>query len=364
MNNNLLLKNEMLKKFRTRKFFKCLLGSLGCILIIGAIFIGILWGNKIITLSSLKQINNNKSYPFYTLNYNGDYGFEDYLKVGSKDAGNYIKFILQKLKLDILNNKTSPNCSSFTATTPNGDRIFARNLDSHSAIPLFLRTKPSNGYKSISMVNLLYMNYKKGNKIQPYSKNSINLLGTPYFPLEGMNEHGLAVSLLTASGSENLINQSKITINEFSFIRMILDKSSTVEEAVKNIKNYNVKFFSSSNPHHFMIADALGKSVVVEYTNGEMQTVYSDKPYQIVTNFILYNNPNKVGFGADRYQRIEAKLAETKGVMTEEQAIKLLSENTIPGDEQWSAVYNLTHKKAYICVGKDYKTIYTFEIDK
>ena len=43
--------------------------------------------------------------------------------------------------------------------------------------------------------------------------------------------------------------------------------------------------------------------------------------------------------------------------------MKLLSENTIKGDEQWSAVYNLTQKKAYICVGKDYETSYEFQFD-
>jgi hypothetical protein len=43
--------------------------------------------------------------------------------------------------------------------------------------------------------------------------------------------------------------------------------------------------------------------------------------------------------------------------------MELLSETTIKGDEQWSAVYNLTHKKAYVFVGKDYETMYEFEIN-
>jgi hypothetical protein len=43
--------------------------------------------------------------------------------------------------------------------------------------------------------------------------------------------------------------------------------------------------------------------------------------------------------------------------------MNLLSENTIKGEEQWSAVYNLTQKKAYVFLGKDYENMYEFEIN-
>lgn len=142
-----------------------------------------------------------------------------------------------------------------------------------------------------------------------------------------------------------------------------MDKASTVNQAVSMIKNYNMSFSLKNWPSHFMIADDTGESVVVEYINGKLQTVYSDKPYNVVTNFILYNNPDHKGFGDDRYKKIKKGLDKTNGVMTEKQAIKLLSENTMVGYEQWSIVYNLTKKMAYICVGKDYKTIYTFGIN-
>lgn len=356
-----------MKKIGMKKFFKWFGIGFGIIFIIGLIYIGVFWGKQIATLISLKQVNGNDSnYPFYKMTYRGDYGFDEYLKKGSKDETEYYNFILKKtmngLDVKIYKEKQKPNCSSFTAKTPNGDRIFARNLDSSVATPLLLKTNPANGYKSMSMVNLCYAGIGSfnGKLPLPLSMNSINALAAPYLPLDGVNEHGLAISMLTAAGGVSFPSQDKITLNDFSLMRMVLDKTSTVDEAVKMIKKYNMRFcFPYAS--HFMIADKTGASVVIEYVKGDMKTVRSDKPYQIVTNFMLYDNPNG-GFGLDRYKRIEAKLEDTKGILTEKEAMKLLSENTIPGDEQWSVVYNLTKKKAFICVGKNYETIYEFAV--
>ncbi|MDR3595972.1 linear amide C-N hydrolase [Clostridium sp.] len=356
-----------MKKDCIKKFFKWFGISVAIIVIIGGISIGMIWRKEIITFNSLQQVNaGNNKYPFFSMTYNGDYGFDDYLKSGAENTREYIKITLNETAhgLGEFFIKESQNCSSFTAIAPNGDRLFARNLDTGQAIPLCLKTSPNNGYKSMSMVNLYNLNYDKNNMPKVFSKRFVNIFGAPYFPLEGMNEHGLSMSVLTAKiGSKAMENENKVTLNDFSIIRMVLDKASTVEEAVEMIKNYNMKFVNDEFPSHFMIVDATGASVVVEYVDGEMQTVYSDKPYQIVTNFVMYNNPKLFGFGGDRYEGIEEKLKETNGILTEKEAMKLLSENTIKGQEQWSAVYNLTQKKAYVCVGNDYETMYEFKFD-
>lgn len=143
---------------------------------------------------------------------------------------------------------------------------------------------------------------------------------------------------------------------------MVLDKASTV--AVEMIKNYNIKFTSEEFPSHFMIVYDTGVRVVVEQVGGEMQTVYNNRNYQSVINFVLCNNAKLQGFGAECYEGTEAKLKETNAILTEKESMELLSETTIKGDEQWQAVYNLTHKKAYVFVGKDYETMYEFEINQ
>jgi hypothetical protein len=356
-----------MKKDYIKKIFKWSAISVSIVLVMGAICIGIVWRKEIVTFNSLQQVNaGNNEYPFFLMTYKGDYGFDNYLKSGAETTKEYVKVTLSNTAhgLGDFIIKQSPNCSSFTAIAPNGDRLFARNLDMESAMPLCLKTSPDSGYKSMSMVNLYNLNYNKDNMPKLFSKRFVNIFGAPYFPLEGMNEHGLSMSVLSAGvGSKGVRKENKVTLNDFSIIRMVLDKASTVEEAVEMIKNYNIKFINNQYLCHFMIADATGASVVVEYVGGEIQTVYSNKPYQIVTNFVMYNNAGLYGFGSDRYEGIEAKLKETNGILIEKEAMKLLSENTIKGDEQWSAVYNLTQKKAYVCVGKDYETMYEFDFN-
>lgn len=358
---------ELLKKGSVKKFFKWFGISFGILFIIGSIYIGVVRENQISTLSSLKHVyGDDEEYPFYTMTYKGDYSFDEYLQKGSKDKKEYIDFIYKKILHEGggLSYTGKPNCSSFTATTPNGDRLFARNLDTDIVTPLLLRTNPDNGYKSMSLVNIVWLN------IMPYHQKLplplpvkfFNALGAPYFPLDGVNEHGLAISALTVENSSSFDSKDKISLNDYSLRRMVLDKASNVDEAVKMIKNYNMDFCDPSSPCHFMIADATGASVVIEYVNGEMQTVYSDKPYQTVTNFILYNNPYYRIDGLDRYQRIEAKLKETGGILTEKEAMKLLSENAA-SSEHWSVVYNLTQKKAYVRVGIVNENIYEFALD-
>ena len=337
--------------------------SFGCAVIMGIVCIEILLKREPIIIKSFRQINSsNTNNLFFSMTYDGDYDLDDYLKTGSKNAEEYAEIILKETesKLDDISSKEPPNCSCFTATAPNGDKLFARNLDTGEAIPLNLKTSPSKGYKAISMVNLVSLSYDKNNLPEPSSKEISNILGAPFVPMDGMNENGLGAAILTAASSKAKIEKDKITINDYAFIRMVLDKARNLEEAVSMIKKYNMKFISV--PSHFMIADSTGSSVVIEYVNGEMQTVYNDKVYQVITNFLIYNSSFIDGEGLDRYKKIETELKDKNGVLTEKQAMELLSENTIQGEAQWSVVYNLTQKKVLICVGRDYENAYEFKL--
>ena len=65
----------------------------------------------------------------------------------------------------------------------------------------------------------------------------------------------------------------------------------TVDEAVELLRQYNI-YFSGGTDCHFLIADASGNSVLVEYYDGELQVVTTGENYQIASNFIAYNELN------------------------------------------------------------------------
>ena len=97
---------------------------------------------------------------------------------------------------------------------------------------------------------------------------------------------------------------------------------------------------------HFLLADASGKAVVLEYLPNGQRMVY-DQNY--VTNFYLTENvPYAPVRGKDRYDLIEQTLIFKKGVMSEAEVMALLAVIGQPETEeatsmtQWSVVYNLT----------------------
>ena len=110
------------------------------------------------------------------------------------------------------------------------------------------------------------------------------------------------------------------------------------------------------------MADATGNSAVIEYVDKKLVTTKNSKNYQVVTNFTLYQNPTYNGFGKDRYENIESELSKRNGIISETQALDLLKKNVIPGDEQWSVVYNLTKRNLKVTFSGDYNIIYQYDL--
>ena len=152
----------------------------------------------------------------------------------------------------------------------------------------------------------------------------------------------------------------KKTLFDMTLPRLLLSKAKSVEEAIHYTEKYN--YFYDVAPLHYMVADASGHSAVIEFVDGKMVVTKAENKYQAVTNFTLFDNPTKTGFGKDRYDNILNVLEKQGGIISEEDALELLKSNVIPGDEQWSAVYNLTQKTLSVTFSGDYKNIHRFKL--
>jgi predicted choloylglycine hydrolase len=338
------------------------------VLVILAAGVGFVFRNEIRTANSIKKIDNN----FYTMKYYGDYGFDEFLKVGASDDAGLVKFATKRLLKGLPIRIKTPNlsCSTFYAATPEGDYIFGRNFD-YKASGMLVYTKPDNGYKSISMVNLSYLTYKDGDSSL---RNRLLLLGAPYAPLDGINEKGLAVGILQLHDKPTWQETGKVNITSTTAIRMLLDKAATVDEAVTMLKKYDMHS-SANSCYHYQIADAAGNSVIVEYVDNEMHVLKPDGKYQAATNFYL--TPGKkfnFGNGQDRYQILMNSLKEKNGVMTTRDSMSLLEKArmhnvTLPKtgvicNTSWSAVYNNTHKCVDLAIDQKYGKVYHYMVDK
>ena len=174
---------------------------------------------KLTTIKSLKEVTSN----LYMINYVNNYYLDDLLKIGNKDVSDLVKFAKWKLgdKYDFNIHKLSKGfaCSSFNVYNKKNQNLFGRNFDYASSPTFIVWTQPKKGYKSISFVHGKFLGLYDGKEI-------INdrLLLLPYAPMDGLNEEGIAISVLLLSNkSTHQNNPNLINITTSIMIRGVLD---------------------------------------------------------------------------------------------------------------------------------------------
>lgn len=327
--------------------------------------------DEVKSISTLEKVDDH---PLYTMEYSADYGLDEFLEKGAKSDAELTEFVIQQVLkgIPLKINIPSLGCSTFLAENSENDGyLFGRNFDMDYSPAVLVHTKPANGYASLSMVNLGFIGYNKDKLPDGFSK-SLLTLAVPYAPLDGINEKGLAVGVLLIPTVPTNQDTGKVDITTTTAIRMMLDKCASVEEAVEMLEEYDMHS-SANSCYHFQIADADGKSVVVEYINNEMKIVKPDNNYQCATNFLLTPGDYDFGKGQDRYQILEDTLTKKEGKLNQNEAMELLSsvaQDPHKNDQgkisetQWSCVYDLKEKSVTISMAQDYKHSYTYYVDE
>lgn len=308
------------------------------------------------TVLSLKKLDD---IPLYVMNYSGDYHFKEFLSQGAKDIHELNRFLrMNHLIGSDISDDEQAACSAFTAINESGDVLIGRNYDLTGDPPaLLLYTHPSDGYASVSMVNLNTMNTAMMHKANRDVKT--NILAAPYFPADGMNEQGVTVAILTVPGASFQHDSAKVSLLRWQMSRLILDYAKDVEEAITLVRRYNVNMTALGTSNHCFVADAAGNSVVFEFINGDMQVIRNQKPWHAVTNFILYNNFGDAG--RIRYERLMSVLEKNKGRLSEKDAMELLRSVSL-NTTIWSTVYNTGTKKLEMAWRKQYERVRKFGV--
>lgn len=343
-----MVRKVVIKKLKITCIILCSI-ILICITIILTLF-----HQEINTILSIKMISDK---PAYKMTYHGEYALDKYLSTGAKNWGEVLNFINENLGRGVGKFIYKRNeCSSFFAITPEGDYILARNLDTTEAIPSVIKTDTKNGGKTIGVTNLMRGGWNEKNSI-----SKLTSISSPYFTLDGMNEYGLGVATSTVLQGVGSNDQNKVYIHDLTVNRVLLDKAKNLKEALEIMSKINV-VMEKHYPSHYMIADKEGNCAIVEYIDGKMQVIKKSGNYQIATNFVQYNNTELIGYSAKRYHDLDKVLTNTNGRLTEEAALRLLIDNVVPGEAQWSVVYNLTRKTMAITFYNDYENTYHFKL--
>ena len=306
--------------------------------------LGILGCNSQTTHTPETTLIQVDDYPLYVMHLYEDYHFDEYLETGrfpgvSLPSGSQI-------------NDAIKACSCFSAFDLPGQAVFGRNGDQlygFSGFPvLLLFTYPSNGYASVSMMDMSLLG--PGSDQQKF-------LGAPYIPFDGMNECGLTVGLMFVYKAQPPNDPNKVNLNVCTAIRLMLDKAQSVNEALSLLGQYNIP----SIMHHYLIADASGNSAVVEFVDGEMKVIRNEHPWQIATNFVLSRFPESERRAqCPRYDTAYKALEQTQGRMSHEEAMTLLE--NIAGNAIWSLVYDMVTGEIDITMGRNYNQVHHFTL--
>jgi hypothetical protein len=295
---------------------------------------------EVTTLKSLEKLDDH---PFYVMHYAGDY---KYPQIGSTLPE----------KMDIA-------CSLFVTLGEGGEKFYGRNFDWSLSPALLLFTDPTDGYASVSMVDLEFLG------IRP--EDSKNLTDLPlverrpsgnHVPFDGMNVYGLTVGMAAVPGDYHdhaPYDPSKPSIGSIGIMRQILDHARNVDEAVAIFEQYNINF-SGGPLIHYLIADPDGNAMLIEMYQGEMILLPNEEPWHVATNH--FRCVAKGDGGCTRYHTLLERLTEVNGQLDAASATQLLSQ--VKQDiTQWSVVYDMTHGEINVALGGDFTHVYTFKLN-
>lgn len=267
--------------------------------------------NEMRTLNSIKRIRagkpEHKDGEVYLMKVYGGYHFDEFLSSGQAESDEQIRrFAAEKLvkRAGSFGFKTpEAGCSSFTAATEAGKRLFARNFDlSPSNMCIVYTTGGKGRHATVTSVDLKYLGIPQDRPVKG-TKAKYCLLAAPYAPVDGMNDAGLCASVYICTQGDQQrptrMRTGKPPISSTTLLRLMLDKASNVGEAVALAKQYDL-YEGAADSFHYSVTDRSGKTAVLEYIgtnyksdndpeNRQLKITYNvDKLHFEITNYVLY----------------------------------------------------------------------------
>ena len=315
----------------------------------------------------------------YYMEYKGDDGFDGLMAKGGIETtdqlASYAMEFLSKghYKPEMNTSKEAFGCSALTVSTPDGGVLMGRNFDFPSAVGVIMHTIPDHGYESITTFNVEFYGFGEDYKPEGF-KNQYMALAGLFVALDGINEKGLAIAdLMAGDSTETHQRGNKPNLTTTAAIRYMLNNAANVGEALELLKGVNMHS-DAGFAHHYAMADASGRRVVVEYVedktaDGNSHMVVTESP--ALANHYLCEEKFNVGLieGDDRYDQLCQCYTQTGGVMSEKQlteAIEAVSQPKRDGflGTAWTMLMDLTHQSVTYYSRRHFDKPFFFKIGK
>jgi hypothetical protein len=294
-------------------------------------------------------------YPLYTMIYKGEYASP--LDLPS------IERVQRQENLVNTQALSQPwACSLFAALGDPQLPLFGRNFDWDFSPAVLLFTDPPHGYASLSMVDIEFLGFdlmQVGNLLDLPIEERLPLLSAPSWPFDGMNENGLAIGMAAVPSGFVPDDPQKQTIGSIEVIRQVLDNAADIDQAIEIISSFNIDFTGGPGLH-YLIADSSGKSVLVEFYDGQVRFIPADQPWLQATNFLVSSVDNPQG-QCGRYKTMANALEQSAGRLSPENALHLL-DSVSQISTQWSVLYHLNTGEVEVIMGNDFDSSYQFRL--
>ena len=255
------------------------------------------------------------------------------------------------------------HCSVFS-TIAESSVIVGRNWDNQTVGSIIISLYyPPDGYASISFCRSIDLGF--GHKdLEKYTSTPFGnqLLLAPFYATDGINEHGLTAAVAGLRQVTHRRADDRQRVFTTFVIRKILDQAKDIEEAMDLVKTFiPFDLDRDSFNGHFIVSDASGRSVILEYDQNQWKHIYSDTTWQILTTKPLHNvSEADLRDQCWRYRSISENLEKTEGIVDWRSGMNILQDVAQKGTS-WSVIYSPTSKDLYLSVYQNWDTVYHLE---
>ena len=240
--------------------------------------------------------------------------------------------------------------------------MIGRNWDNQNVGSVIVsRYQPSEGYASVPFSRAIDLGFPLNVRVDEMAASSWGdrLLLAPFYAYDGINDQGLFAGV-TGVGREKVNSaEGKKKVFAGYLVRLIIDRCRTVDEALTLVDGF-VPFDldDSSLNCHFLVADANGRSVILEYVNDTWKKTSSEKSWQVLTNKLVSGTPDAaLREKCWRYKTASEELEASGGKLDWEGGTRILEDVSQSGTT-WSAVYLPRSAEVFFSVYQDWDRIY------
>ncbi len=335
-----------------------------------------MYEDQISSIVSIKQLSAYEgSYNLYEVSIDYEYDLDALTGEPCRTDQGYLDAAVAQVLPGIPVSVTAPSfaCSAFRAVSDSGV-LMGRNYDfKDDTSALLVRANPTDGYASIAFAAL---NNLRANVATKSLKHRAAAIVAPFACLDGINEKGVSIAVLTLDSEPVDQNTGKPAISTSLAIRLVLDRAATTEEAVALLQTYDMHA-SAGRDYHFFINDSKGDSRVAEYDPKDpLRRLVATPARQITNYYALYAHevePNQrngiMGHGKERALAIAQVLDGHEGrqdVAVAWEALRASAQDPNPKDitsnTQWSIVYDNANSTAQFVLRRHWEDVYSFEL--